>query len=133
MRRQTRQPRRGTTMVESAIVIPVFLVFVIGLIQVPLVLMAVHQLNNAAREGCRTAVIEGKATSDVTTSVNNSLSGGGITGQTVTVLVNGVAADASTATAGDEITVQVSASSSYVIWFPDLVTTLTGRYSLRRE
>jgi Flp pilus assembly protein TadG len=111
----------------------VFLLFVFGLIQVARCIMAVHQLNNAARIGCRTAVIEGKSNSDVSTAVTTNLSGQGITGQTVTVLVNGATANASTAQAGDAITVQVSVPIQNVAWVPGDVGTLTGQYSLRRE
>jgi Flp pilus assembly protein TadG len=109
---------------------------VLGVIEVGRGLMAIHLLNNAARAGCRVGVIEGKATSDITTAVNNLLSAQGVNGDGVTVQVNDGSADASTAQAGDEITVVVSIPVSKVSWVPGtsyLQGSLSGQYTLRRE
>ena len=98
--------------------------------------MTIHMLNNAARAGCRVGVIEGKATSDISTTVTNVLSAQGMTAEGVTVEVNDGSADASTAQAGDEITVIVSIPASKVTWVPGgsyLRGNLSGQYTLRRE
>jgi hypothetical protein len=99
-------------------------------------IMVIHLLTNAARQGCRVGIIEGKATSDITTAVTNALAPVGISGDVVTVDVNDNSADASTAKAGDEITVIVSVPVSKVTWLPGgtyLSGTLSGKYTLRRE
>ena len=128
--------RRGASTVEFAIVAPILFTVVLGIIEVGRGLMAIHLLNNAARAGCRVGVIEGKATSDISTTVTNVLSAQGMTAEGVTVEVNDGSADASTAQAGDEITVIVSIPASKVTWVPGgsyLRGNLSGQYTLRRE
>jgi hypothetical protein len=93
-------------------------------------------LTNAARQGCRTGIVEGTTTSQITTAVTSLLQSQGISSDTVTVHVNDGSADASTAQAGDEITVVVKVPASKVTWLPSLLFlngNLTGQYTLRRE
>jgi Flp pilus assembly protein TadG len=131
-----RTPRSGTTTVEFAVVIPVFFVFVLGLVEVGRGFMASHLLTNAARAGCRQGILQSQSTSTITTAVNALLSRQGIQGATTTVQVNGVVADASTAKSNDDITVIVSAPVSSLTWVPVmhyLQGNITGQYTLRRE
>src|SRR5260370_41525767 len=98
--------------------------------------MVHHLLTNAARQGCRVAVIEGKTDNDVNTPVVNLLNGQGISGATTAVQVIGVTANASTAGPGDKLSVSVSIPSDTVRWLPGAeycFGTITGTYSLRRE
>jgi Flp pilus assembly protein TadG len=128
--------RRGASALEFAIVAPLFFVLILGIVEFGRCLMVQHLLNNAARYGCRVAIIEGKATADVTSTVNSLLSGQGISGATTTVTVNGNTADASTAVAGDKINVSVSISASSTSWVPQAqycLGTITGNCALRRE
>jgi Flp pilus assembly protein TadG len=114
----------------------VFFAIVLGIIEVGRGIMAIHMLNNAARAGCRAGVIEGRATSDITTAVTNILTAQGMTSEGVSVQVNDGSADASTAQAGDEITVKVSVPASKITWVPGgtyLCGNLSGQYTLRRE
>lgn len=62
--------RRGTATVELALVLPVFLMLVLGIIEFGRGLMVINLVTNAAREGARMAVIDGTTNSDVTTAVN---------------------------------------------------------------
>jgi Flp pilus assembly protein TadG len=122
--------------VEFAVVAPVMFVLILGIVEFGRALMAMHLLTNAARQGCRAGIVEGQSTSQISTVVNNALQSQGITGQTVTVQVNNVVADASTAQAGDEITVIVNVPASSVSWLPTKLFfngTLQGQYTLRRE
>ena len=67
---------------------------------------------------------------------NAALQRAGLPQTNVTVLVNGAAADASTAQSGDQITVTVTLPVSQVSWLPGtrfLNANLGGSYSLRRE
>jgi len=135
MRRRGRL-RRGASTVEFAVVAPVFFAIVFGIIEVGRGLMATHLLSNAARAGCRVGAIEGRANSDISTAVVNTLTAQGITAEAVTVQVNDGTADASTAQAGDEITVKVSIPVGKVTWVPGgsyLQGSLSGQYTLRRE
>ncbi len=134
--RRGRPPRRGAATVEFALIAPVLFAVVLGMIEIGRGLMTVHLLTNAARAGCRTGVIEGKATSDINTAVTTILSAQGISSEGVTVDVNDNVADASTAQAGDEITVVVSIPVSKITWVPGgsyLSGSLSGQYTLRRE
>jgi Flp pilus assembly protein TadG len=132
-----RTPKRpGANTVEFAIIAPVFFMFVLGLIEVGRGIMVVHLLTNAARVGARTGVIEGTSTAQIKTAVVNCLNQQGISAETTTVQVNDGSADASTANAGDEITVLISIPVSKVTWLPGgqyLNGTISGQFTLRRE
>jgi Flp pilus assembly protein TadG len=134
--RAARRHRAGANVVEFAVVAPVLFLLVLAIFEFGRGIMVIHLLTNAARQGCRVGVIEGKSTSDITTVVNASLSSCGISGDTATILVNDGSADASTAQAGDEITVKVTVPYSKVTWVPVakfLTGNLSGQYTLRRE
>jgi Flp pilus assembly protein TadG len=123
-------------MTEFAVVASVFFLLILGFIELARGLMVAHLLTNAARAGCRTGIIEGKANSDVTTAVSNILTAQGISGDSVTVLVNDGSGDIVNSKAGDEITVTVSIPTSKVTWLPGghyLVGNLSGQYTLKRE
>src|SRR5882724_3749072 len=100
-----RRGRKGTTVVEVAIVIPVFFVFIFGLVEIGRAFMASHLLTNAARTGCRQGILSNATTSDIATAVDGALGQQGISGYTTTVAVNGVTADAASAQSNDEISV----------------------------
>jgi Flp pilus assembly protein TadG len=128
--------RRGASAVEFAVVAPVFFAIIFGMIEVGRGLMVMHQLNNAARAGCRAGAIEGKATSDITAAVVACLTAQGVNSESVTVQVNDVSEDASLAQASDEITVKVSIPVGKVTWVPGgsyLQGSLSGQCTLRRE
>jgi Flp pilus assembly protein TadG len=128
--------RRAAAAVEFAVVAPVLFCLVLGIVEVGRGLMVIQLLNNAARAGCRTGVVEGRATSDINATVTSILTAQGITTEGVTVQVNDGSADASTAQSGDEITVKVSIPTSNITWVPGggyLHGSLSGQYTLRRE
>jgi Flp pilus assembly protein TadG len=129
--------RRGAHLVEFALVAPMFFLFVLTIIDIGRGMMATSLLNNAARAGCRTGVLPGKANSDIQTAVTQTLNGQGMSsGTTLTVTVNGAVADASTANTKDLIAVSLSTPVANVTWLPAALFvkgTLTGQYSLERE
>jgi Flp pilus assembly protein TadG len=95
-RRWSRYARRGSTIVQAAIVLPMALMFLLGIMEYSRYLMLLQIMNNAAREGCRYAVMHtqpvvinsvtyGNNTSDVTTIISNVLAGQSLTGQSVQV------------------------------------------------
>jgi Flp pilus assembly protein TadG len=117
-------------------VAPVVLFLFLGVVELGRALMVIHLLNNAAEAGCRVGIVEGKSTTNITTAVNNSLTAVGISSDTVSVTVNDGSADASTAVAGNEITVKVSVPVASVSWVPGLrylTGSLQGQYTMRRE
>jgi len=123
--------------VEFAIVSLVFFVVILGIVEMCRVLMVCHLLEEAARRGCRTVVIEGTSNTDAQTAIDNYLPTSGVNGYTMTVLVNDVVANASTANSDDEVTVKVSVPISSVTWIPGntyfFSGTLTEQSTLRRE
>ena len=132
--------RRGAAAVEMAVVSPFLFAMVLGSIEFGRAMMVSNLMTNAAREGARVSVVPGGATSDVTTAVNNELTAVGIlpANATITVLVNGAAADASTANSGDNITVKVTVPYSKVTWLPTTLflsstATISGQAVMRRE
>ena len=56
-RRRWLRARRGQSLVEFALILPVFLLLVIGIVEVSRALQADQLAENAARAGARTAVI----------------------------------------------------------------------------
>lgn len=57
--------RHGTTVVETALVLPVFLVFVLGLVELGHALMVKHVLQRACRQAARIGSTEGHTTAQV--------------------------------------------------------------------
>jgi Flp pilus assembly protein TadG len=131
-----RSQRRGHVAVEFGIVVPIFLVFVFGLIEVGRGFNATHLLNNAARSACRQGILQNQTNDTITSKVNSILSAQSITGTTTSITVNGNTANASTAVSGDDLSVKVTVPVATITWIPGmqyLSGNLTGQYSLRKE
>jgi len=128
-----RKKRLAAAAVEFAVVAPVFLLLVFGMIEYGRMVMVYQILTNASREGARAAVLDGATTSSVTTSVNTFLTDAFISGATVTVSPN----PPSGAQYGDPVTVTVSIPFSQVSWLPSPMylggRTLTSATAMRRE
>jgi Flp pilus assembly protein TadG len=128
--------RRGVSSVEFAFVAPIFFLMLLGLIELSRGLMVKHMLLNAARQGCRIGVLEGKGNSDINAAVSAALAPIGISSDTVVVEVNDGVGDALTASADSEVTVIVSVPVSAVTWVPGgkyLSGTLSGQFTMRKE
>ena len=113
MRRKNR--RRGATIAEAAIVLPVCIVLVLGLCEYAHLLMTCQLLENAAREGTRTAVVSTTTltTQDIQNLVTNSMAGQTLQGMTIQVYQADPATGANigpwtNAGVGDCIAVQIS-------------------------
>jgi Flp pilus assembly protein TadG len=118
--------------VEFAIIGPIVVMLVLGMIEFSRLMMVEEILTNAAREGCRQAVLTGATTSNATSTVDTYLQGAGISGYTTTV-----SPDPSTAAAGTAITVTITVPYSKVTWLPSPIflggTTLTATVIMRKE
>jgi Flp pilus assembly protein TadG len=128
-----RRNRRATAAVEFALVAPVFLLLVLGMIEYGRMVMVQQVITNASREGARQAVLDGATTAEVQTVVNDYLASGSITGATVTVTPN----PPTNAEFGDPVTVAVSIPFSQVSWLPSPMylggKTLIATTVMRRE
>jgi len=106
--------RSGTTMVEFAVVAPVFFIMVMGLFEFSRALMIQSMLAGAAQQGARAGTLGSAQSSDVTTAVNNYLTTAGISGASTSVSPN----PPSSAYPGQNVTVTVSIPYASVSWLP---------------
>lgn len=99
-----------------ALVLPVFLVIVAGIMEFGRALMVMNLTTNAAREGARMAVIDGTTNSDVTAAINTFLTqslGSSASDATVTITVTAASGNpnpnnqVANATTRDLVTVKV--------------------------
>jgi Flp pilus assembly protein TadG len=131
--RSCRRKRRGASVVEFAIVSPVFFLLVFGMIEYGRMVMVQQVLTNAAREGARIGVMDGATQTSVTSAVNNYLTAAQISGATTTVSPN----PPSSAAYGASVTVTVSVGFNQVSWLPSPMflggRTLTATSVMRRE
>ena len=65
--------RRGAVIVEMALVLPIFLALVLGIIEFGRGLMVGQLVTNAAREGARKAILDGSTNSDITATIQSYL------------------------------------------------------------
>jgi Flp pilus assembly protein TadG len=120
MCQSSRRERRGAAVVEFAIVAPIFMLFVFGIIEYGRMVMVQQILTNASREGARVAVLEGSTGTDVVNAVVDYCDASRITvtEDDITILVSGSEADPSTAETGDPVTVQLQVAFRDVSWLP---------------
>lgn len=131
--------RSGAASVEMAFVAPVLLMFIFGSIDFGRAMMVSNMLTTVAREGVRKGVTPNTTNSEITTVINTALDSVSIpkANAQLTIKVNGVATDASTAKNGDTLAVQVTVPFNDVTWLPSSWflqgTTLRGAAAMRRE
>lgn len=122
----------GQSFVEFALVLPVFLMLVLGILDMARAYSALQIVTNAAREGARTGIISASSSADVTSSVDTYLGAGGQTGCATTGSNLGGAG-----TVGDSTTVTVSCDFATLtgaiipIWTG--IITLTRTAAMRHE
>jgi hypothetical protein len=69
---------RGAELIEFALVFPMLLLLVLGMVDFGFLFQRYEVLTNAAREGARIAVLPGYSAADVQSRVCNYIQGGGI-------------------------------------------------------
>ena len=133
MARPIRVNRSGAAVVEFAVVAPVFILLVFGMIEFGRMVMVQQVLTNASREGARLAVLDGVTVSDVEASVETFLAASAVSGATIAVDPDPL----SDANLGDPVTVTVSVPFGSVSWLPVPMyiggQTLTATSVMRRE
>lgn len=73
-RRSRSTVRRGAAVVEMAIVLPVFMMIVLGIVEFGRAMMVGQLLTNGARHGARQAIVEGSSNTGVEQEVEDFLS-----------------------------------------------------------
>lgn len=136
--RRCRINRQGAAAVEFALVAPVFLVMVFGMIEFGRAVMVQQLLVNAAREGVRVAVLDGTTAAVAQAKATSYLSTGGVSGATVSVMnENYASVEPSTIGYGKPVIVKTSVPFTSVSWLPSpwflRSKTLTATAIMRRE
>lgn len=134
---------RGAELIEFALVLPLLLFIIMGLIDFGFLFQRFQVVTNAAREGARMAVLPGYATADVTARVQSYVSTGGLatTGTNPSVTVTNVAIPTGGGPVLQGKRVQVTYVSTYLFlgplagWFGGTFTTanLVGTAIMRDE
>ena len=113
-RGRQRGERRGTALVEFAVIAPLFVLLVMGIIEFGRAMMVKQILTNAAREGARRAIVESATESEVKDVVKQYLTGASVSGALVSV----TPADLAGLGFGDPVTVSVSVTCNSIAWTP---------------
>ena len=127
--------RRGAAVAEFAIVAPILVMCLMGMIELSRGIMVKVMLSDAARKGCRTGIQRDKQSSDIVTDCINIMrdngfdstkfNPNGIGSITITVTdPNGNSlADVLDAPSGTIVSVQVSIPVSSTTWVPNVYLT----------
>jgi len=136
MRARVKTRRPAAALVEFALVFPLFLLFVLALIEIGRAMMVSSLLTNAAHWACRHGVVSTATNSEVQNAVTEKTKGMGLATPTVAITVNGAAKDVSSALPQDEIRVTVSVPFADVTWLPFarwIGGDIRGHFSLPHE
>ncbi len=74
-----RSPETGAELIEMALVLPILLLLVAGIMDFGFLFLRFEVVTNAAREGARVAVLPNYQVADVQARVQNYLTAGGLT------------------------------------------------------
>lgn len=109
-----RRSRRGAVAVEFAVIAPLIFLFFFASVEFGRVLMVIHGLEAAAREGCRVAVGWNATTQEVEDTVDERLKEFKISGHELTIEPN----PPTGARQWEPISVKISVSYDNVGWLP---------------
>jgi len=137
--------RRGAAVVEFAVVAPVFMLLVIGIIEMGRAVMVSQILVNASREGARKAVLTTMTVGEVQTWVDDYLQTAGFAAGVSTVEIShqttsggafGATSSLASVPAGMGVRVDVTVPFASVSWLPPsayLPDVLLGATVMRKE
>ena len=89
----TKLNERGAAATEFALLLPVFLMILFGIIEFGMIMYGREVVTNAAREGARAGIVQGppkRTSGDITTIANSYLTGTGVNQADVTFTPAGV-------------------------------------------
>lgn len=130
--------RKGATAVEMAVVAPLFFLLILGLVEFVRMGMVKQALTDAARAGCRKAVLVGTRTDEVAeTTIRDYLKSSISDTQDVTKCRVSISpSDFTSMASGGEITTKVEVNYSDVSWLvPNFLdtTVLRAESTMKRE
>ena len=109
---------RGAELIEFALVLPVMLLILAGILDMGFLFNNYAVVTNAAREGARMAAVPGWAEADVKARVNKYIAGAGLQLAGVTTSVQPVAIDVGGGRSVNGVKVVVSYPYTYLILGP---------------
>ena len=109
-----RQSRSGASAVEFSIIAPLLFVMVFGCVEFSRAFMATQSLEEAARSGCRVAVLRGATTNEIDTEVRRILAPVSICTYTMQIQPASIAM----AERWTPVTVTITASFADLAWLP---------------
>ena len=119
IRRRRVGSQRGAQLIEFALVLPILLFVLAGILDMGFLFKDYQVVTNAAREGARLAALPGFSASQVTTRVNNYLAAGGVQGAATTAVDNvSIVTDTATGRSINAVRVTVEIPHSYLILGP---------------
>lgn len=121
--------RRAAAVVELAVVMPLLIMLLLGIMEYGRRFMVNQTLIQAAREGCRTAVLQGSTEADVRARINTYMTAAGLPTYTVSI------ARATTADPTETVVVSVLRSniSLFGSFFGSTAGTMSSSCSMRKE
>jgi Flp pilus assembly protein TadG len=121
--------QQGSSVVEFALISPIFLLLLFGILEFGLVMYSKGIITQAGREGARFGVVYStppKSAAQIQTQVQDYLTGAGFTGP-VTITVTGAGG-----AKGAPLGVKVAYTYQYLV-LPNFVTSLGGNLNLSTE
>jgi len=132
----------GATLVEFAIILPVFLLLIFGIIEFGLLLYNKGIITHAAREGARVGIVYNFGTnpdvnnripvSEIEAKVNNYIQGNLISFSSAVPGINVSNICPNQASSGQELTVGVTYKYSFLV-LPNFIAALAGGANLKSE
>ena len=80
--------RRAATVVEVAVVAPLMMTAMLGMVELGYAFMVKQTISMASREGARAGSLPGGTSADITAAVDSTMSGSGLTGYSTTTNIN---------------------------------------------
>jgi len=114
--RTVRRPRAGATVVEMALMLPLFILIIVGIIEFGRAFMVQQMVTNASREGARHASLPNTTENEVATRVRDYLATGRVNPDVVQVTVTPT--NLQNATTGTQVSVEVRVPYNGVAWMP---------------
>jgi Flp pilus assembly protein TadG len=133
MTRRFHDPERGAAAVEFALILPLLILLVFGIVQFSIAYNRSQGLHAAAREGARLASLPQTTQSQISARVTSSLAGVPLSGSP-TISVNPPSSQPCQNRSGQTVTVTVSAVTDLDIpLWGSVSKTLTGKGQFRCE
>jgi Flp pilus assembly protein TadG len=109
-----RKDRQGAAVVEFSFVAPLFFLILLAFFELCRALMVTNSMEEAARSGCRIAVLKGASNTEIEAEVSRFLAPMGISSYTLNVQPQNVAAEKR----WTPVSVTINTSFANISWLP---------------